>query len=92
MLHNICSGYVAQVSDPWPVDLLLEFLLLILFFFFLFFNDFKLLMFHNNIVKNFRNFEQAELVGNLHPTYLSVFAYFAAIFTLENNKNTVEPR
>ena len=25
MLHNICSGYVTQVSEPWPVGLLFSF-------------------------------------------------------------------
>ena len=25
MLHNICRGYVTQVSEPWPVGLLFVF-------------------------------------------------------------------
>ena len=43
---------------------------------FLFFTDFKLLMFHNNIVKIFRNFEQVKLVekpASKLPT-LSIYA------------------
>ena len=39
-------------------------------YFVLFFAEFKLLMFHNNIVKISEKNEQAELVENLPPSYL----------------------
>ena len=39
-------------------------------FFLFFFAEFKLLMFHNNIVKNVRKIEQVELVDNLPPSSL----------------------
>ena len=38
--------------------------------FLLFFAEFKLLMFHNNIVKISEKIEQVKLVENLHPSYL----------------------
>ena len=41
-----------------------------IFFFLIFFAEFKLLMFHNNIVKISENIEQAELVENMPPSYL----------------------
>ena len=37
-----------------------------------------------NFCENFRNFEEVELVENLHPNYLPYrfFAYFATIFAM----------
>ena len=41
-------------------------------------------------MKNFRKFEQVDLVENLHPNYLLYqffFSYFAAIFIMGKNEN-----
>ena len=51
--------------------------------FLLFFADFKLLMFHNNIVKISENSEQVELDENLHPNYQHV----CSNFTMGKNEN-----
>ena len=52
------------------------------FFFLPLFTDFKLLMFHNNILKISEILNKWNWLKTcIQPTYLSIFANFAAIFT-----------
>ena len=52
------------------------------FFFLPLFTDFKLLMFHNNILKISELLNKWNLLKTcIQSTYLSIFANFAAIFT-----------